>query len=107
MGFYERAIQDLDQYESLSPADVQTIWFRGRWLTDLGRHNAALDLYERAAEQEPGNPLFLQLRAEVLDEVGRSSEAVAETARVLQQAPDFLPARMHMRSEDCVWSPAD
>lgn len=99
MGFYERAIQDLDQYESLSPADVQTIWFRGRWLTDLGRHNAALDLYERAAEQEPGNPLFLQLRAEVLDEVGRSSEAVAETARVLQQAPDFLPARMlHIHS---------
>jgi len=99
MGLYERAIQDLDRYESLARADLQTVWFRGQWLTAIGRHNAALDLYERAAEQEPNNPVFLQLRAEVLDEVGRSSEAVAETARVLQQAPDFLPARMlHIHS---------
>jgi tetratricopeptide (TPR) repeat protein len=89
-----RALQDLDQFEQLSGVELQTIWLRGQWLLQLGQHDAALQLFEKAANQYPRNPLFLQLRAEALEEIGRSSEAVAETTKVLEQAPNFLPARL-------------
>lgn len=94
IGHPERALLDLDQTEQLAGISPSTVWLRGQCLTALRQHDAALELYENAAQQDPRNPLFPQLRAELLEEIGRSSEAVTEATRVLEQTPDFLPARI-------------
>jgi tetratricopeptide (TPR) repeat protein len=61
-------------------------------LTQLGRHAAALESFDRAAELEPSAPEVWLDRGETLGKMGRFDEALPYFDRVLTLAPTFAPA---------------
>ncbi len=66
--------------------DPQVIWAEIEALGHLHRSGAALDLLEPLLAQEPGNPLYLRRKGELLLEEGRRVEAMAVFRRAVQAA---------------------
>ena len=67
----------------------------GEELADRGLPESALAKYAEAAQLDPENPDPRQLRARLLEKLGRDDEALAEWTEAVRLGPDFAWYRWH------------
>lgn len=73
---YDLAIQDYDRALQLDPANVQSRYFRGVALKNLGKHAEALNDIDQAIALSPKTGLYHFTKAQVLRTLGRENEAL-------------------------------
>ncbi|HUD28654.1 MAG TPA: tetratricopeptide repeat protein, partial [Novosphingobium sp.] len=86
-GEHRLAIEAAERALSLDPADVRALEFRGQLVRDRYGLLAALPWFERAIVDNPKDASVLLEYAATLGELGRASECVTVTRRVLQLSP--------------------
>lgn len=61
-----------------------------------GDYEAALFALEPLLERYPNDPLLLRYRAMTVDRLGRSSEAIAQFQKILEEDPHHVPTRFFL-----------
>jgi tetratricopeptide (TPR) repeat protein len=79
------------------PGDPEALHLLGLILVRTGRAEG-LPLLDRSIEIAPRNPAFLNNRAQILAEAGRSDEALRDLRRALMLEPRFHAAYCHLGS---------
>jgi tetratricopeptide (TPR) repeat protein len=86
-GEHVLAIEAAEHALALNPASVRALEFRGQLVRDRYGLLAALPWFERAIVNDPADVPVLLEYAATLGELGRASECVTVTRRVLQLSP--------------------
>lgn len=86
-GEHVLAIEAAEHALALNPASVRALEFRGQLVRDWYGLLAALPWFERAIVNDPADVPVLLEYAATLGELGRASECVTVTRRVLQLSP--------------------
>ncbi len=73
--------------------DAKALQLLGAALGAQGRHDAALEAFDRAAALQPPSPTLLHNRARALMNLGRRDEALQGYRHALRADPSFAPAR--------------
>ncbi|HET7731100.1 MAG TPA: tetratricopeptide repeat protein [Usitatibacter sp.] len=79
------------------PDDPEALHLLGLILVRTGRAEG-LQLLDRSIERAPRNPAFLNNRAQILAEAGRSDEALRDLRRAVMLEPRFHAAYCHLGS---------
>jgi tetratricopeptide (TPR) repeat protein len=86
-GQHVLAIQAADHAMALDPRSVRALEFRGELVRDRFGLLASLPWFERALVHAPGDASVLSQYAATLGELGRASDMLVVTRRLLQFAP--------------------
>lgn len=79
-----------------TPDDPQALHMLGYILTRLGEHREGLALIDRSIERAPRAAPFLNNRAQVLAETGRTDDAIADLRRAVRIDAKFTAAYVHL-----------
>lgn len=104
-GEHRLAIEAADHALALDPASVRALEFRGRLVRDRYGLLAAIPWFERAVVNDPKDVAVLLEYAATLGELGRASECLTVTRRVLQLSPKnprayYLQAALAARADN-------
>ena len=104
MGRYRQAVTDLNDYESLMAAQVNSNFYYMRYRAEVeGRlYQQALNDIEKAITMTPQSDLYYSEKAALLVRVGYYDDAV-ETAKIcIQLAPDHSDGYLFMGLAQCL-----
>lgn len=90
---YQVCIDQADAWLARHPGHIVASELKARALFGMGKTKEALKETENLVEMSSENPVFITLRAEILQKLGRAKEAAAEFARakkshVADESPD-------------------
>lgn len=88
LGDADAAYQLLDDFAESSPNNaVDMVLAKAQLMASLGRHDQALEYYDKATEYRPDNEGMALGRAELLLRLGRLDDAITEYRRTLKRWP--------------------
>jgi tetratricopeptide (TPR) repeat protein len=83
-------MSDFNKAIVLEPEEADGYRYRGDLLSDVGRHEAALDDYEKALRLTSNSAVVLSARGVTLKRMGRTREALADFTRSISAAKGEL-----------------
>jgi protein O-mannosyl-transferase len=101
-----RALQVLQEAESIAPNDASVPSEQGRILLQMGRPERALVAFGRALALDPGSATGLNNRAVALQQMGQSDAARQDFERALSKDPCLFDARWNLLRLGMVAPPA-
>ena len=80
--------------KQVDAAKVQQLVSQGASFAEQGAYAAALSCWDQAIQEDPLNSKVHEMRAQVLNEMGRSYEAIQAATRATDLAPDWAAAHI-------------
>jgi tetratricopeptide (TPR) repeat protein len=86
LGLNQRAVDETQRAAELDPHMVLALYLRAGALSQVARHDEAIDTAGRAVEQTGRNPFLVGMHATVLGAAGRSAEVRALLDELCERA---------------------
>jgi serine/threonine protein kinase/Tfp pilus assembly protein PilF len=98
LGFHEWKWAEAERYFLRAYELNQTVvcWPFAHFLSKAGRFGEAIELFKRAQERYPGNPLVSVHLGEAYLCAGRPKEAEAEARRIIENTPGLFLGYLHL-----------